>query len=195
MWNTLVASLHSKWKIILFVALSGIASLLLSGGRTTHSKYLCRYFEIFNLQHWQKRWTCWAFKVDKSYYIGWGSNDYKFFSEALDKSLKDMSEIPQTSKKLFGGKVVVFCGDFRQILSVVSRDSTSDIIHATVNASYIWDQCRVIGLTTNTRLKMVQVLLTKRKSAYFQSGYCILEMVSCLSLTMAMLTFQFLMSF
>ncbi|XP_050896152.1 uncharacterized protein LOC127102871 [Lathyrus oleraceus] len=84
--------------------------------------------------------------------MGRGFNDYKFFSEALDKHLKDMSEIPQTSKKLFGG-IVVFCGDFRQILSVVPRDSTSDIIHATVNASYIWDQCRVLGLTTNTHLK------------------------------------------
>lgn len=38
----------------------------------------------------------------------------KFFFEAFDKSLKYiMSENTPASKKLFGGKVVVFGADFR----------------------------------------------------------------------------------
>lgn len=62
----------------------------------------------------------------------------KFCFEVLDKSLKDiMSEISQASKKLFGGKIEVFDGDFRQILCVVPRDSRSDIIHAIINVSYV----------------------------------------------------------
>ncbi|MCI00855.1 helicase-like protein, partial [Trifolium medium] len=43
------------------------------------------------------------------------------------------------SSKIFGGKVMVFGGDFRQILPVVPRGSRSDIIHASLNLSYIWD--------------------------------------------------------
>lgn len=63
-----------------------------------------------------------------------------------------MSEIPQASKKLFGGKIVIFCGGFRQILSVVPRGSRSNVINVTINASYIWDECRVLKLTKNTHL-------------------------------------------
>ena len=39
MWKTLSAVVHSKGKIVLTIASSGIASLLLLGGRTTHSKF------------------------------------------------------------------------------------------------------------------------------------------------------------
>ena len=39
MWRTLVSDLRSKHDICLIIATSGITSLLLSGGRTTHSKF------------------------------------------------------------------------------------------------------------------------------------------------------------
>src|SRR3954464_7799626 len=78
----------------------------------------------------------------------------KFCFESLDKSLKDiMSGTTHASKRIFGGKVVVFGGDFRQILPVIPRGTRSDIIHATINASYIWDHCRVLRLTKNMRLQ------------------------------------------
>lgn len=60
----------------------------------------------------------------------------KFCFEALDKSLKDiMSANKNSSKKIFGGKVVVVDGDFRRIIPIIPRDSRSDIVHATMNAS------------------------------------------------------------
>jgi ATP-dependent DNA helicase PIF1 len=39
------------------------------------------------------------------------------------------------SESIFGGKVVVFGGDFRQILPVVPRGTRSDIVHSSINAS------------------------------------------------------------
>jgi len=39
MWSTLSLALRSKGKIVLTVTSSGITSLLLPGGRTTHSKF------------------------------------------------------------------------------------------------------------------------------------------------------------
>ncbi|XP_058733342.1 uncharacterized protein LOC131604948 [Vicia villosa] len=78
----------------------------------------------------------------------------RFCFESLDKSLKDiMSGSPHASDKIFGGKVVVFGGDFRQILPVIPRGTRSDIIHATINSSYIWDHCRVLKLTKNMCLQ------------------------------------------
>lgn len=58
-----------------------------------------------------------------------------------------------TSNTIFGGKIIAFGGDFRQILLVVSRGSLFDIIHATINLSYIWDCSIVIRLTKNMRLQ------------------------------------------
>ena len=39
LWKTLSAAIRSKGQIVLNVASSGIASLLLSGGRTAHSRF------------------------------------------------------------------------------------------------------------------------------------------------------------
>jgi len=64
-----------------------------------------------------------------------------FCFEALDRTLKD---ILSTNKK-FCGKVLVFGGGFRQILTVVPRGNRADIVHATINSSYIWDSCEVLA--------------------------------------------------
>src|ERR1051325_4363791 len=156
MWNTLSAAIRSKGGIVLNVASSGIASLLLPGGRTAHSRFKIPVSAIENS-------IC---KIDKKEELAallkltdliiWDEAPMagKYCFEALDKSLKDiMSENNDTSEKIFGGKTVVFGGDFRQILPVVPRGSRSDIIYATINASYIWDHCKVLKLTKNMRLQ------------------------------------------
>ncbi|XP_058732721.1 uncharacterized protein LOC131604287 [Vicia villosa] len=56
----------------------------------------------------------------------------------------------RSSDKIFGGKVIVFGGDFRQILPVIPRGSRSDIIHATINSSYIWDHCKSRAILAGT---------------------------------------------
>ncbi|KAF1881942.1 hypothetical protein Lal_00038586 [Lupinus albus] len=54
---------------------------------------------------------------------------------------------------IFGGKVFDFGGDFRQILPVIPRGCRSDIVHATINSSYIWHHCTILNLTKNMRLQ------------------------------------------
>jgi len=71
---------------------------------------------------------------------------HKFSFEPLDKSLKDIMH----NDRPFGGKVIVFGGDFCQILPVVPRGNRSDIVHATLNALYIWDHCKILKLTKKT---------------------------------------------
>ncbi|KAI3769882.1 hypothetical protein L6452_00996 [Arctium lappa] len=74
--------------------------------------------------------------------------------EALDRSMNDIfgSQGIIDSEMLFGGKVVVFGGDFRQILSVIPNASRQDIVNASLSSSYIWEKCKVIRLTKNMRL-------------------------------------------
>jgi ATP-dependent DNA helicase PIF1 len=78
---------------------------------------------------------------------------HKFTFECLNRTLQDLVVDKCNSRKLFGGKVVVFGGDFRQILPVIPRGTRSDIVHASINASHIWHHCQVLTLTKNMRLQ------------------------------------------
>ncbi|XP_057252064.1 uncharacterized protein LOC125494157 [Beta vulgaris subsp. vulgaris] len=79
---------------------------------------------------------------------------HKYCFEALDRSLKDVMQSvnPANQDIPFGGKVVVFGGDLRQILPVVPKGSRQDIVFSAINSSYLWDFCQVLRLTKNMRL-------------------------------------------
>jgi hypothetical protein len=56
--------------------------------------------------------------------------------EALNYSMRDImgrKDLP------FGGKTVVFGGDFRQVLPVVRKGSRAQIVSATLRKSYLWE--------------------------------------------------------
>ncbi|KAF1872278.1 hypothetical protein Lal_00028186 [Lupinus albus] len=154
MWQTLTYALRSEKHIVLIVASSGIASLLLPGGRKAHSKFKIRVPSFDNSVCNIHQGTELAELLKQTKLIIWDEAPmtHKYCFEALDKSLGD---IVGTTNDLvqFGGKVIVFGGDFRQILPVVPRGCRSDIMHATINASYLWHQCTVLTLTNNMRLK------------------------------------------
>ena len=55
----------------------------------------------------------------------------------------------------FGGKVIVFGGDFRQILPVIRRGTRGDVVSACLNRSSIWRYVKVLNLTINMRLRIL----------------------------------------
>ncbi|XP_021775483.1 uncharacterized protein LOC110739323 [Chenopodium quinoa] len=65
--------------------------------------------------------------------------------EAVDVLLRDLCSpsIP------FGGKVIVFGGDFRQVLPIVPRKSQSEAIEASLVSSTLWNQFHRFRLTDN----------------------------------------------
>ena len=68
--------------------------------------------------------------------------------KALDNSMRDkMSrlELP------FGGKTVVFGGDFRQVLSIVRKGSRAQISDKSLRRSYLWDCMHHLKLLRNMR--------------------------------------------
>ncbi|XP_076904248.1 uncharacterized protein LOC143559609 [Bidens hawaiensis] len=79
---------------------------------------------------------------------------HKLAFEALDRTLNDVihGDSGNSSEAVFGGKVVVFGGDFRQILPVVTNGTRSECVNACINSSYIWSKCKVLKLTKNMRL-------------------------------------------
>jgi ATP-dependent DNA helicase PIF1 len=67
--------------------------------------------------------------------------------ETLDRSLRDIMDCSGP----FGGKVVVFGGDFRQVLPVVPHGTRAQITDATLQISYLWDKIHKIRLSRNMR--------------------------------------------
>ncbi|XP_025680297.1 uncharacterized protein [Arachis hypogaea] len=156
LYRTLSAAIRSKRGIVLNVASSGIASLLLPNGRTVHSRFKIPLELTEDSVCCIKQGTSLAKLICKARLIIWDEAPMlnKLCYEALDKCFRDiLSSEPYYNAELpFGGKVVVLGGDFRQILPVIPMGSRYDIIHSAINASYLWQHCTVLTLTVNMRL-------------------------------------------
>lgn len=74
--------------------------------------------------------------------------------EAFNRTLQDLmkSVDPALEKVPFGGKVIVFGGDFRQVLPVVVKGSREDIVQACFKKSVLWNSVTVLRLSINMRL-------------------------------------------
>ncbi|EFE88057.1 hypothetical protein BIFBRE_05094, partial [Bifidobacterium breve DSM 20213 = JCM 1192] len=51
----------------------------------------------------------------------------------------------------FGGKTVVFGGDFRQVLPIVRKGSRAQIVGASLRRSHLWDHMQHLRLVHNMR--------------------------------------------
>ncbi|KAG4943681.1 hypothetical protein JHK85_048327 [Glycine max] len=92
---------------------------------------------------------------------------HKFCFEALDHSLRDIIKHNSKDNTIFGGKVMVFGGDFRQILPIIPRGSRSDIVNATINSSYLWDHYQILRLTKNMLLQNNMQATDQEETAAF----------------------------
>jgi ATP-dependent DNA helicase PIF1 len=68
--------------------------------------------------------------------------------EALDISFHDILDKEDLP---FGGKIIVFGGDFRQTLPVVKKGSRAQIVDASLRRSYLWDIMQHLRLERNMR--------------------------------------------
>lgn len=152
MWRTLASYLRSKHQIVITIASSGTAALFLPGGRAAHSMLKIPVPTFDNSLCNIKPKDDLAEMLRHTQLIIWDETPmaHKHCFEAVDRSLRDIMSNHSNSDSIFGGKVIVFGGYFRKILLVVPRGARSDIIHESLNASYIWNECEVLTLTKNT---------------------------------------------
>ncbi|RID65595.1 LOW QUALITY PROTEIN: hypothetical protein BRARA_D00779 [Brassica rapa] len=125
LYQTIISRLRSRKQIVLPVASSVIATLLLPNGRTAHSRFNISLKldedKLCNI----KPGTMLAELIEKTDLIIWNEAPmtHKHAFEALDKTLKDILSIknPHAKHQTFGGKTVLLDGDFRQILPTNMR--------------------------------------------------------------------------
>merc|ERR1711963_618155 len=73
----------------------------------------------------------------------------RYMLEALDRTLKDIMSTPD---KVFGGKIIILAGDFRQCLPVVPGATRAGIVAHCINQSPLWTQFKILKLTRNMRV-------------------------------------------
>ena len=69
--------------------------------------------------------------------------------EYLDRALRDVTRVDA----LFGGKVVILGGDFRQIPTVIPRGSRAQVCEASLKRAYFWPAMKKMELKINMRVQ------------------------------------------
>lgn len=150
LWSTIITQLRSEGKIVLAVASSGIASLLIDGGRTAHSRFKIPIdIDEFSCCEIKKN-THLAELICQTSLVVWDEAPmtHRFVFESVDRTFRDiLTKVnPNAHSMLFGGLTVLLGGDFRQVLPVIPKKGREDIVGASLCKSHIWQRCKVYQL-------------------------------------------------
>ncbi|PWZ23284.1 ATP-dependent DNA helicase PIF1 [Zea mays] len=152
LYRVLLATLRSQGKIAVATATSGVAASIMPRGRTAHSLFkipltiddgaVCSFTKQSGTAKflWKASLIIW----DKA------SMTKRQAVEALDNSMRDIMGRPGLP---FGGKTIVFGGDFRQVLPVVRKGSRAQVVASSLWMSYLWESMSHLKLVTNMRAK------------------------------------------
>ncbi|XP_039778356.1 ATP-dependent DNA helicase PIF2-like [Panicum virgatum] len=149
LYRALLARVRSTDHIAIATATFRIAASIMPGGRTAHSRFKIpiKLEDNFVCNFTKQSGT--AELLCEASLIIWDevAMARRQAVETLDRSLQDITgcDLP------FGGKIMVFGGDFRQVLLVVPRGTRAQICDATLLQSYIWDDIKIIRLKKNMR--------------------------------------------
>jgi len=155
-YSAIIAQLKAARRQVIATATSGIAALLLDGGRTFHSTFKIPIPILHNS-------TC-SFSPESKIgrqiqsasmiIVDEAPMMHRHVYEALDRSFRDVMKRvdPRLEHVPFGGKPVVWGGDFRQMLPVIPKGTRPAVIAATLNRSELWRVTQVFKLKTNVRV-------------------------------------------
>ncbi|GFX85756.1 ATP-dependent DNA helicase [Trichonephila clavipes] len=138
--------------IAIAVAFSGIAAILIDGGKTAHSAFKLP----LNLHHSESvnynisKQSDMAPVLREAKLIIWDecTVTHKKGIEALNRTLQDIRGCNQ----IMGGLTILLSCDFRQTLYVVLRGTREDIVKACLNTSFLWPHIKVVFLRINMRV-------------------------------------------
>ncbi|XP_066361095.1 uncharacterized protein [Miscanthus floridulus] len=152
LYRALLATIRSHKKITVAIATSGVTASIMPGGRTAHSHFKIPLTIDNGAFYTFMKQSGTAKLLQASSLIIWdeASMIKRQSVEALDNSLHDIMDRPELS---FGGKTVMFGGDFRQVLPVVWRGSSAQVVGASLCMSYLCDSMRHLKLVCNMRAK------------------------------------------
>jgi hypothetical protein len=142
--NALASSLRSQRRTVLCVAASGLAAMLMVGGTTAHSAFHIpiptHEASMCNLSREDRKMLR---RVDLIIYDECSMVNAQV-ADCIDRSLRDI----MGSQKPFGGKCVLWMGDFKQLLPVVRFGKG---YNCTIQNCYWWNAAVRIIFRQNWR--------------------------------------------
>ncbi|KAH9457521.1 hypothetical protein Pst134EA_033063 [Puccinia striiformis f. sp. tritici] len=148
------------------VSSSGVASLMLVGGSTAHSRFkIPLQLEANSMCSWDRR-SAMGIALSQARVIIWDeiSMQHRHAVEAVDRSLRDLTQ----DDRPFGGKIIVFGGDFCQTLPVVRHGTIFDQQDACMISSALWSNVHKFSLTDNLRLASPDGTLSTENSQFYK---------------------------
>ncbi|KAG6650801.1 hypothetical protein CIPAW_06G067600 [Carya illinoinensis] len=140
LYKALLATIRSRHLIAIATASSGAATSVLPGD--SNKNFICSVSKQSGLAK--------LLQITKLIIWDEAPISRKEAIEALDRMLKDVND----SELSFSRKVVIFEGDFRQILPVVPKGTSQQQIDASLVSSYLWPTLTKICLTENMRARL-----------------------------------------
>ena len=152
LYRAICHAVRAESIIILCVASTGLACLLLPGGQTAHSMFKIPIDtlddnSVCNIS--KESLQADLLRMTQAVIFDECLMTHRHCFEALDRSFRDL----RNSQKPFGGLTMIFGGDFQQILPVIANGSRADIVNACLKKSYLWSLISVLHLHTNMRLQ------------------------------------------
>ena len=151
LYNCLCSHLQVQGKIVLCVASSGIAALLLPGGRTAHSRFKIPLSNILNaVCNITSNYHLGQF-VQKASLIIWDEvlMHYKTCFAEVTQTLNDVYNSGE--HPVFGRIPIVLSSDCAQLLPVIRRASWHATMLASIRYFSIWANLQVLKLSTSMR--------------------------------------------
>jgi hypothetical protein len=149
--NVIINALRTRGKIVLAMASSGIAALLLEDGTTAHYRLRLPInlvgVETLNIPAHSNE----AELLRQASLLVWdeGPMMHGRLFQLTDRMLRDVTQVDSP----FGGKPFLVSGDFRQVLPVVPKGTPSMIVNATLlhPQHTVWQHFCRAQLTVNMR--------------------------------------------
>ncbi|KAG2210181.1 hypothetical protein INT45_004502 [Circinella minor] len=173
-FNALLDRVRHQGNIALAIATSGTAALLMEGGRTAHS-----LFKIpLDLDHTSfcsftpRSATAQLLKLTTLIIWDEASMMSKDLIECVNCNMQDLmkSVDPELEHVPFGGKLIVFSGDFRQVLPVIPNASRAQIVAQSLKRSS--ENREQIAPGTEDRIKL--------RNSMLMPGYNLLTLIDTL---------------
>ncbi|XP_056685909.1 uncharacterized protein [Spinacia oleracea] len=148
LYNSLYAEVHLRGKIVLPTATSGIAAANIPSGRTAHCRFKIPSDTEASLACDVPKQGSLAALIHVTTLIKWdeASMAGKEIVESLDMLLRDLCN----ENLLFGGKLIVFEDNFRQVLPVLPRRTQREAVAV---SSSLWPKLTKFLLTENIRAR------------------------------------------
>jgi hypothetical protein len=156
LYSALLAHIKASRLHVMATATSGIAALLLDGGRTMHSTFRVPipvdHLSTCNIapdsRIGRQIASATLIIIDEAPMM------HRHTYEAINRTFQDIMKEsdPRLANVPFGGKIVVMGGDFRQMLPVIPKGCRSAVVNASLNRRGLWRHFQMFKLKTNVRV-------------------------------------------